>query len=443
MEQYPKIILLCDFSQSRANGITINNLFKGWPKDRIAVVEFSSPMESIYVPNITNYYILGAKEAHYIWPFSLLKKTGVSAAFKLDAAPPSQPKVAHRSSLFGKLKAFLSSLQVSILQRTGIAFVSRKFQVSPELETWVNDFSPDIIYTSTGDICKLEFIAEMKQRFDTELALHIFDDFINSKYESTLFPRYWERRLDGTFRRVLDLASLHLAIGDKMGDEYGAKYGKQFYGFHNPIDPDVWLKKDGVEVAQKQGASGFNFLYAGTINEDTAGPLKRFIEATDNLSKQGHEVRLGIHSPYPAEQIYHLLGESAKGVYLGKIPYEALPVAFRKADALLLPMDFSETTIRYMRLSMLTKATEYMISGTPIFVFAPQEIAVTEYLLEHHSAVHCGQPDELEASILSFMEDRSMRDEVSANAVSRAMEHHLMEPVGERLRSLLVATLGS
>lgn len=439
---YPKVLLLCSLSQNTANGITIANLFKCWPVDRIALAEFNDPIEDIYVPGIRRYYIIGAKESRFIRPFGYLRKMRASASHDLAAPPERSKREARKSG--GGAKAKLATLQANFLHRSGLAMVSRSFTFSPEFRKWVEDFGPDFIYCTGGDICKLEFLQRVIRDFKVPGAIHIFDDYINSKHEGTWFPRYWRKRLDTTFRATVNACGLHLAIGDKMADEYTGKYGKRFHGFHNPIDPAIWCRnEEPVEpLNPEENIKDFSFLYAGKINKDTVGPIRRFMEAVQRLREQGHAVRFGIHSPYPFEEIQRLLGENAEEVYLGRIPYAELPNAFRSADALLLPLDFTEATIKYIRLSMLTKATEYMISGTPIFCFAPDEIAVTEYLLRHEAAYHCNQPGQLEDCILEFIRNGALRCELAANAVQRAREHHLMEAVNERLRGLIAQAVG-
>lgn len=454
MTYNPKVLLLCSFSQSTANGITIRNLCKGWPINQIALAEFNDNPEEVCVPEIKRYYFLGNKEVRFLAPFHLLRKFKPSYMFQskdewkiteCGSQTPSGGTLLKRGAA-SRVKKVLLVAQRAFLNSTGLAMVSRKFSFSTQFDEWVREFNPDIIYASAGDICKLEFITAASKRYNARLAIHIFDDYLASKHEGTLFPTYWKKRLDRTFRSVCNFASLHLAIGDKMAEEYTERYGHKFYGFHNPIDPEVWCKiekeEDGASGKMRKSEIGgecpaFKFLYAGKINKDTVGPIRRFIEAVERLKAQGHFIRFGIHSPYPFEEIERLLGSEAKEVYLGKIPYAELPAAYRAADGLLLPLDFTEATIRYIRLSMLTKASEYMISGTPIFCFAPQQIAVSEYLLEHDAAIHCGDPEALELAILNFIEDKETRKRVAWNAVERAKSHHMMGHVNERLRRLI------
>ena len=364
-----------------------------------------------------------------------MRKPRRSQAIVLDAPPAAKTEKLQSKGLLAKAKAALKKSQYTFLHTTGIVMVSRKYCLSEPLDQWIHEFAPDIVYVSASDICKFDFIAELKKRYGFKLIIHIFDDYINSQHQYTAFPKYWKNRLDSAFRRFVSLADLHLAIGDKMAAEYSEKYGKQFHAYHNPIDPTVWLREPAN--TKQRDDSVFDFLYAGKINQDTVGPLKRFIDATAQLRSEGHLVRLRLYSPYPLEEIRLQLGDKVDDVYMGCADYNDLPDIFRAADGLLLPLDFSPATVQYIRLSMLTKVTEYMISGTPIFLFAPHNIAVTEFLLKHDAAFHADNPDQLAQAILFFVENKSMQKRVSQNALTHAKENHLQEIVNNNLHKLI------
>lgn len=469
MHTYPKVLLLCSFSQSKADGITTHNLFKGWPLERIAVAEVNDSIDDIFVPDISKYYILGRREMCFIWPFNHLRKLRASEAYTLDAPPKRPLTTPSGDRLGGCFRSILLALQRSFLNKTGLSLVSRRFRVSSEFDNWLREFDPDVIYASAGDIGRLEFLRALKQRYGKKVVIHIFDDFINSKYDDTLFPRYWRKRLDRTFRDLLKVTDLNLAISEKMRREYEVKYDCKFHSFHNSIDPDIWdarpfnieseKRREELNLSVKEGKNSMNrtsvnldtkprpfstdnqrsftFLYAGKVNRDTVGPIKQFIETTNTLRGEGFDVRFKLYSPYSKEEVCFKLGQQAEGVYQGKVSYAELPSIFRGADGLLLPLDFTPETIRYIRLSMLTKVTEFLISGTPIFVFAPPSIAVTEYLLEHSAAIHCGEPSKLRESIIKFVQSVEARRTVSRNAVNLAREFHLAKTVNDRLRNLM------
>ena len=60
-----------------------------------------------------------------------------------------------------------------------------------------------------------------------------------------------------------------------------------------------------------------------------------------------------------------------------KVPYTQLPDVFAKVDLLLLSNDFDNNSITYLKYSMPTKASEYMISGTPTLVYSSIHLHIT------------------------------------------------------------------
>ena len=56
-----------------------------------------------------------------------------------------------------------------------------------------------------------------------------------------------------------------------------------------------------------------------------------------------------------------------------------VPHLLAQSDLLLLPYNFDARSARYIRLSLPTKAPAYMISGTPVLVYAPADVATARY----------------------------------------------------------------
>lgn len=435
-EKYPKVLLLCDFNYKSPNGITINNLFREWPKNLIALACFNNTIEQAYTPNIRRYYCFGKKEFKYLWPFGLLKKINPTKVYLLDSEPTSKFFRSGGKGLLNRMNHRLVHLLITILDATGLSLITKKYKISGSFDKWVCDFDPDIIYTSMGDIRKMEFISQIKRKYSNKkIVIHIMDDYINSAHNYTILPFYWKKRLDNAFRNLLSISDLNLSISEKMSEEYLHKYGKVFYPFHNPIEPDIWLKYRNIKQFKKEK---FTFIYTGKIDRDTSCPIKDFLHALKELNNKGQKTEFHIYAPYEKE-VYRLLGEKALPYYKGFVKNKELPEIIKKADGLLLPLDFTKKSIRYTRLSISTKTTEYMISKIPIFVYAPRQIAVTEYLEKHQAAYIVDNKDNLQNCILEFIQNKEMRKQIANNAFNRAINYHTIDQVSESLRELLTS----
>ena len=68
------------------------------------------------------------------------------------------------------------------------------------------------------------------------------------------------------------------------------------------------------------------------------------------------------------------------------VPYETIPTILSQGDLLFLPLSFRKESIRYTRLSISTKLSEYMATGRPLLVYAPENIAITEFVRNNECA---------------------------------------------------------
>jgi glycosyltransferase involved in cell wall biosynthesis len=96
------------------------------------------------------------------------------------------------------------------------------------------------------------------------------------------------------------------------------------------------------------------------------------------------------------------------------------------ADLLVLPYNFEAETVRYVRLSMPTKAPAYMMSGTPILVYAPAELATAEYASREGWGYVLSHPDRrgLMDALKTLMGDESLRARLGCRAKEVAARNH-------------------
>jgi glycosyltransferase involved in cell wall biosynthesis len=115
------------------------------------------------------------------------------------------------------------------------------------------------------------------------------------------------------------------------------------------------------------------------------------------------------------------------------IPYEKLPELFQSMDFLLLPCDFSEKAIKFLKYSMPTKAPEYMITGTPIIIFAPEETAIFQYGNEANWAftINSDDPDIIYSRLKEIVSNNELKNLISQNALALAKARHSREVVSK------------
>jgi glycosyltransferase involved in cell wall biosynthesis len=432
--KYPKILIVDNFNQRDANGITIYNLFSQWPEGRIAVVHIEKGnYRNILVPNVKQYFILGNKEVKYIFPFSLFLKIGPT---QIINEYNFMDEFVHDFSLdkrinISKVRLIFHKIFTKIFLKLGIGFIRKKFIISSDLERWIECFKPDFIYSSGGNISTLRFVLEMKNKFNVKFILHTFDDYLY-RLENSFFSNLILKKTNIQFHRAILKADKLFSISDKMSFEFERRFGKKFHKFHNPVNRDfVSMQKPQSELQD----TIFRFGYFGKINEDVSDIISIFIDALPKNFLV--DIEFHIFSQSSLNSWIDGVGNNVEIHYKGSLPYTEIPKVMSSYNGLLLPLTFKKESRRYLKLSLSTKTSEYMISGVPIFLLAPIDFAVSEYLIDNKAAFVVSEISDLTSQIKKFVMDGKLRDMISQRAYKIAINEHTVERVSERLLDAL------
>jgi len=202
-----------------------------------------------------------------------------------------------------------------------------------------------------------------------------------------------------------------------MSEEYLTRYSKVFKPFHNPIDIGIWepyiksdfrFRNDYVKV-----------LYSGRIGRGITQSLTELVTVIDSLNAEGLDIKLNIQSPsLNTETLKRLSGN--RNVKINPVAdYSELPAIYSKADILIIVNDFDKGSIDFLRYSMPTKASELMISGTPIIVFSHSDTAISKFFRQNECG-HCVTEHDMAKLADAFrylINNEAYRETLSSNAV--------------------------
>ena len=258
---YPKILIIGQtFNKNSGGGITISNLFYGWPKDSLAVASNVNLYSDLDNSVCEQYYQLGYNHKLHPFPLNLFLPRIKCGSFvlknKRDLDAEQRDHIAT-----GKYKKTYKYLY-SFLRYFGIYNILYKLKITPDFKEWVTAYNPDIIYSQLSTLELIRFVADMHEQFNKPIVLHIMDDWPNAIHKPELFFSYWKKVIDREFRKLLDKSSVLMSICESMSEEYKMRYNKDFIPFHNPIEIGNWLpySKNDWTIKGK-----FTILYAGRI----------------------------------------------------------------------------------------------------------------------------------------------------------------------------------
>ncbi len=433
MKDFPKVLILNQpFNSISGGGITLSNLFKGWPKDKLAVSCLGNLItEQTQLDACDHYYQLGHKEHIWRFPLSLLKRKYPSGKVKISKKEkkikPIKKSALRENLLKGYINPFLKWL--------GVLNWASTLQLSPELRLWLDEFNPDVIYAQAQRREAVIFCRLVQEYLKKPMVFHMMDDWLEVLPGEGILGNYWHRKIGDEFSEMLAQSARHFSISEPMGKAYQERYGFQFSTFHNPIELSFWNKsqRKAYDFGDK-----IQILYAGRMGLGIQSSLETMAKCLEDLNKTGGkpiELVLQVGKKPSWADAYSCIK------HRGFVPYEELPDRFSGADLLFLPYDFTPSATAFIKYSMPTKASEYMISGTPILIFAPEDTALVRYAKDYKWAkvVTKNKVGELKAALIELIDSKEVRSTVASQAIEIAEQRHDALRVREAFRKELSA----
>jgi len=432
---YTKVLIIGEtFHKQSGGGITLTNLFNNWPVDKLAVATTTKSIQKSDFNKCTNYYRLGKDEDDSCLLFkAFINKRSSGKVFEQTEKLNSNSLKSLSKTKF--IKRTILSIFYVFVERLGLNFSCEKYKLSEKFINWVEEFNPEFIYTQLSTLQLIQFTNDLYEINKRKLIIHIMDDWPITITERCLFrKKYWNLTIESKFQKVLDSTYKLLTISEGMKEEYQIRYGKTSDVFHNPVDVEHWLhgeKSPDINVKQS-----FKILYTGRIGKANSKSISILIQAIDIIRNQlKRNIELYIYST-DSLQLNKKLKEF---IYIKKpISHSAMPELLHRFDLLFLPLDFDESSIRFARLSMPTKASEYMISGTPVLLFAPKETYLYQHALKNNWAKVVGEfsLNALTEAIILLNDNEKIRCGFAKNAKEFALSNYDTKSVRKRFEEI-------
>jgi glycosyltransferase involved in cell wall biosynthesis len=432
---FPKILIIGQpFNNFSGGGITLSNLFKGWPRDKIAVAYTGHGLYSVTTDICNTIYQLGEEEHRWVFPFSLIQRKFPSGIKSInenigDTIYYVQTGIRYK---------IVNRLFYPFLNWLGLIHCLSKIKLSEKFKSWLVEFQPEIIYFQVSTREEILFASDICDSFKIPSVIHMMDDWPSTISNNGIFKKFWHKKIDFEFKKLLDQLDLHLSISDAMSDEYLTRYNKKFVAFHNPIETDVWLpfSKSTFDLDKEY----IKILYSGRIGIGITESLMEVASAIDSINDNGKKIKLYIQTHTQASEIINPLLRFNCIVINPFVAYKQLPMIFSEADILLLPNEFSNKGVDFLKFSMPTKASEYMISGTPILIYAPEVSAISIFFKKNECGycVTMQDPSAIVKGIMDIISNKEDRIKFSQNAVDLAKRKFSANKIREEFQGLLI-----
>jgi glycosyltransferase involved in cell wall biosynthesis len=427
----PKVLIIGQpFNNDTGGGITLSNLFKGWDRDKLAVVcSAYLLLDNIDTEVCNTYYQLGEKEHKWSFPFNYLQRKYTSGLLKFN-----EKKIQNLTIEKSKLRvSLIMKVFYPLIDFIGLNHYMNRTTLSEDLCKWLDEYNPDVVYSQTSSRGGILFCLAVESYLKRPLIYHVMDDWPSTISMKGILKNYWHRRIDRELRILLDSATILMSISDEMAAEYKTRYNKDFITFHNTIDIDFWKEYQRKNYDLNESPT---ILYAGRTGDGIDTSLELFSTALQNINE---ELNLSVKFILQTQEKPLWLKNYKDIIHRPFVSYNELPNLFSESDFLLLPYDFTPAAIKYIRYSMPTKVPEYMITGTPIIIFAPEVTAVVKYAKRQNWAkvITENNVNEVSAAIKQMIESKEIRQQYAINAIKIAEENYNSADVTHRFQEVI------
>lgn len=366
MNDFPKILILSSKFKA-GDAVTTFNLFSKWPKECIYCAS-SDFVDDI--SRIGDTYRLGNSEIKYIFPFNLI--------YRPYNSEPHYSKSLESRSHNGKphilKKLIYDKFLIKVFKFLGIYAYRSRTHLSKGLLEWIDEISPDYIYSSVSNLDFAFFIEEVILKYPkARLIIHGYDDWMEPNY-NFIGREYFYKKADTQFRRLLSLSVLQFSTSLKMQRDYTIKYKKPFINFPNPV------KLLGGALTKELNNS---VVFVGKVGKHNIASIQLMASAIQMYNN--------LHNMFISFDIYSVVDDDVR-MSISKLcsnvrfydwlNHDEISTVLKSSKVLLLPISIDYSTQRFTKYSMSTKMSEYMSSGRPFIYIGPKDIAMTEFLLE-------------------------------------------------------------
>lgn len=405
---YPSVLVFGNncFSKIDSNGRTLGNFFLGWPKDKLA-----------------QFYIQNAEPdfsycTHY---FRVTDKQALKSIYsKCEGGVISKPSD-DISSVRGAVRSLKNNRNPITMLIREMVWMFDRWQTQ-EYKNWVHKINPDIVLIQAGD-CSFMFKLAMQtaKQFGAKFVIYNtegyyfkhFDYFRSRGLAHILYPIFHHNLMRFT-RKAYNMADFSIFNCEALRDDFCKE-------FHLKSDV-IYTATDSIDtVTSKPVHSGFITSYAGNLG---VGRPQSLIDVANVLHSIDESYYLDLYGTIPNDEIKEMFDNCPGIRFHGRISYGEVKEVIQSCDLLLHVEGFESYYREDLKYAFSTKIADYLASNTCFLIYAPSELAETQYLIRNNAAYVVDCIDDLKPLLKVLTSNPDIRKKYCNNALELAKRNH-------------------
>ena len=223
-----------------------------------------------------------------------------------------------------------------------------------------------------------------------------------------------------------------------LQDHYRRKYQVESEIIPHTVDKSLYDASNSNGLPKEDGDAA-KIVFTGAVYDAQRDAVLNLVRTLELMP--GKDLKLILCTQTPPASLAQW-GICGKNVFCCFVRKDELPRIQRSADILFLPMAFHTMRPLVPKTASPSKMPEYLVSGKPILVHAPEDCYLSHYAREEGFALVVDRldPHLLKDAIVKLLEDKELCRNLIANA-QRTSKKHDAEKVSHDLQNYLIHDL--
>lgn len=406
-----------------AEAITIKSIFSVVPENNLMEFSFRAPEgNSVHV---SSYSI--SRHKSFIRMLSERK-----FAKRINSEIKDYEIADYESSQKPKV-SFVSNLR----QYIAISISNSGFYISRKQHKLIKEFNPDVIYTTAANLAVMKIVNKLSKKYKIHIIPHFMDNWQEAlEWSNNPFLKKYKRKIDINVAKMYKHSKYAFGISSRMAKVYEERWGIPHSYLMNAVDLEKF-HCEGKLISNK-----VSMLYAGGLHLNRWKSLLEICKLFPIIEqKTGKKYFLDVFCP-EKDQIYSSFFDERYVLFHKPVPHDDIKKLFEKSDILLHIETEMLLNDKYAKYSLTTKLPEYLSSGRRFFYYGPEQLFLTQYLIDSELCLVCYSHDELlNKLIYASGNDIEMNRYISC-ASKEVVENFSLVVARQRLNLAIQETIG-
>lgn len=310
---------------------------------------------------------------------------------------------------------------------------------SRELDNYIRDFSPDLIFQPLYGSGHLNRIAlRIKNKADVPMICYVSDD-VYSLRQFSFSPLFWLDRLykRHLIKKVVDACDYIFSISDVQKEFYKKKFGKPGQVL---TKSKSFTLRPGITKVKKP----LKLVYAGNIQCGRWKTLAKIVSALKEINNSEELIQLYIYSQSPVnDRIIKSFSAAPGSYFMGSVSQKDLEEIYIDADVLLHVESFELKERLMVYQSFSTKLVDYFYQAKCILAVGPADVASMKHLKMHDAAIIVNNEYKIPAVLHELINGLDIVEKYARNSWQCGRDFHDRQIMTQRLTSVVDEVLKS